>query len=417
MSHLGRGCLRYRQGRVKCDQGRPACHRCVNRNKVCEGYRDEASMVFRQETQKVVEHANPMTMSPVTTTSRNDAINRFIDKYVLYSCNETSSPGFVEHIPSLFNDVNMEGRFALRWAVRAAAFADLLKAENSDVLEAKAFHCCGLSLSVLGESLKAMGKIPDDYDLMTAVMLDIFETFFIDDPSMRGAHAQGTLILSLRGSDQIYSPRGWSLFRLAHHRILNDDVPFIRLKKDSLCIGKTCERASVLQDTLSGGSSSISEVLDMVHELMKLYSEVASWRKKPEWSYKVLNVSDLPSTIQLHPDLWISYEWNYHRAARIIAYQQVLECLEAAMDSLTPDDVANETLHILTESLQEQYAPSTVSGNRGYLLLWPIKIIKGEQFATTPEQKHKGQIVFERIRQYTGMKSQLGSLSLICLEC
>ncbi|KAI1660718.1 hypothetical protein F4813DRAFT_348122 [Daldinia decipiens] len=532
MSHISRGCLRCRQRRVKCDEGRPACRRCVNRNEVCEGYRDDASIVFRHETKKVIERANAMAISPATTGSRSprrrsqsienglyrpksstifidpsdltaeeaaelklpgrfpwtnaipdhlrptpedDAINRFMDKYVLYPCNETSSPGFLEHLPSLFKDVNVEGRFALRWAVRAAAFADLSKAENSSALEAKAFHCYGLSLSALGESLKPVGKIPDDYDLMAVVMLDIFEAFFIDDPSMRGAHAQGMAqILRLRGSDQIYSPRGWSLFRLAHHRIqkqrlafnmnpldesdhwigqLNDDMPFVRLEKDSLCISKTCERARALQDALADGSSSISEILDMVYELMKLDDEVASWRQKPEWSYKVLNVSDLPpfspciqpltSTVQLHPDLWISYEWNYHRAARIIAHQQILKCLEAAMETLSPDDVANDilrflidqstgTIRVLADEIlstvpqsfgdidnlgrlhdDHKVGPPRCRGIGGYLLLWPIKILKGEQFATTPEQKHKGQIVFGRIRQYTGMKSHLGSLSII----
>lgn len=232
MSRLSRGCLRCRQRRVKCDEGRPACRRCVNRNEACEGYRDEASIVFRHERKKVVERANAMAISPATTASRSsrrrsrstdngsyrsrpsitfiypskltaerapglrlperfpwtntipdhlrptpedDAVNRFMDKYVLYPCNETSSPGFLEHLPCLFKDVNVEGRFALRWAVRAAAFADLSKAENSDALEAKAFHCYGLSLSALSESLKAVGKVPDDYDLMAVVILDIFE--------------------------------------------------------------------------------------------------------------------------------------------------------------------------------------------------------------------------------------------------
>lgn len=92
---------------------------------------------------------------------------------------------------------------------------------------------------------------------------------------------------------------------------------------------------------------------------MNLDNEAVSWRQKPEWSYKVLNVSDLPpfspsirppaSTIQLHPDLWIAYEWNYHRAVRIIAHQQILKCLKAAMEFLSPDDVANETLRTLIE--------------------------------------------------------------------
>lgn len=404
----------------------------------------------------------------------NEVVDRFMDKYVMYPCNETSSPGFLEHLPCLFKDVNVEGRFALRWAVRAAAYADLSKPQDSDALASKAFRCYGLSLSALGESLSAAGKVPDDDDLMTTVMLDIFETFFIEDPAMRGAHAQGMAqILRLRGPDQIYSPRGWSLFRLAHHRIqkqqlafhskllddseqwfgqLDETMPYVCLEKDAARIGQTCERARDLQEALANGNSSTSEVLEMVHELTKLDKEVVGWRQKPEWSFKTLNVSELPEfdpavqpltgTIQLHADLWMAYEWNYHRTARIIAHQQLLNCLEAAIENTGTNDIARESLCVLVVQFTKTIriladevlatvpqsfgdidhlcrlhdppkGPPRCRGIGGYLLLWPIKIIKGTQFATTPEQKRSGQIVFERIREYTGMKSHLGSLSII----
>ncbi|KAI2464103.1 hypothetical protein F4781DRAFT_86651 [Annulohypoxylon bovei var. microspora] len=526
MSRTSRGCLRCRQRRVKCDEGRPSCQRCINRSEICEGYRDEASIVFRYETEKVAAKATSSTTSssssrrrsrstdnkssysrssitfsdpsdlteeeaanltlpnrlPWTKTSpshlrptpEDEAVNCFIDKYVVYPCAETSAPGFLEHLPSLFRDVNVEGRFALRWAVRAAAYADLSKGQNNDALANKAFHCYGLSLSALGESLSSQGKVPDDYDLMTAVMLDIFETFFIEEPAMRGAHAQGMAqILRLRGSDQIYSPRGWSLFRLAHHRIqkqqlafnlkpldeskhwidqLDDDVPSVRLEKDALRISQTCERGRKLQEALASGNSSTFEVLEMVHELIELDQEVVSWRQKPEWSYKTLDVSDLPtfdplvrpltSTVQLHADIWMAYEWNYHRVARLISHQQLLNCLETATKSSDLNDLTRESFRILIEQFTRtihlladevlatvpqtfgdinnlgrlhdpKTGPPRCRGIGGYLLLWPIKIIKGAQFATTLEQKRSAQIVFERIREYTGMKSHLGSQSII----
>ncbi|KAI0841384.1 hypothetical protein F5Y06DRAFT_285495 [Hypoxylon sp. FL0890] len=539
MSRLSRGCLRCRQRRVKCDQGRPSCQRCIKRNEVCEGYRDDASIVFRYETEKVIEHANaaavlvsPSSTSSKTTTRRrsrstdnksnssrlssalvdpsdfteqeaaslkllepfpwaktvpthlrpapeDEVVDRFMDKYVIYPCNETSSSGFLEHLPSLFKDVNVEGRFALRWAVRAAAYADLSKAQNNDVLTSKAFHCYGMALSALGESLSGPDKVPDDYDLMTAEEVRrsrvlSLKTFFVEDSTMRGAHAQGMAqILRLRGSDQIYNPRGWSLFRLAHHRIqkqqlafnlkpldesehwigqLNDDAPSARLEKDALRISQTCERARKLQETIASGDSAIYEILEMVHELIKLDQEVASWRQKPEWFFKTLDVSDLPEfdpsvrpltkTVQLHPDLWLAYEWNYHRTARSIGHQQLLNCLNTAMESPDLDSSTRESLGILIEQFTEMIrlladevlstVPQTFGdidhlgrlhdhktnaprcrGIGAYLLLWPIKMIKGAQLSTTPEQKRNGQIVFERIREYTGMKSHLGSLSII----
>ncbi|KAI1635068.1 hypothetical protein F4809DRAFT_472520 [Biscogniauxia mediterranea] len=53
MSHLSRGCLRCRQRRVKCDQGRPACQRCVDRGEICEDSRDEASIIVRHGTDEI----------------------------------------------------------------------------------------------------------------------------------------------------------------------------------------------------------------------------------------------------------------------------------------------------------------------------------------------------------------------------
>jgi hypothetical protein len=237
MARLSRGCLRCRQRRVRCDEGRPLCRRCINRNEVCEGYRDEASIIFRHETDKVIEHmrasqvltppssktssqpsarkrsksvdaasrrswsvpgqnADPSALAPGEATGiklRNlrpwlkgqpsemmppveeQAVDNFMEKYVIYPCNQTSSPGFLEHLPCMFQEVNVNGRYALRWAVRAAAYADLSKDQDSDILARKALQCYGMALSALGDSLATPGKVPDDYDLMTVVVLDIFE--------------------------------------------------------------------------------------------------------------------------------------------------------------------------------------------------------------------------------------------------
>jgi hypothetical protein len=113
----------------------------------------------------------PFEIPPV----EEQAVDNFMEKYVIYPCNQTSSPGFLEHLPCMFKEVNVNGRYALRWAVRAAAYADLSKDQDSDILARKALQCYGMALSALGDSLATPGKVPDDYDLMTVVILDIFE--------------------------------------------------------------------------------------------------------------------------------------------------------------------------------------------------------------------------------------------------
>lgn len=93
----------------------------------------------------------------------------------MYPCNNGSSPGFLEFLPSLFKDCQVEGRLALRWAVRAAAYGSLSNDPRNAEISSKALKCYGLALLALGEALKDQTQEPDDYVLMTVVVLDIFE--------------------------------------------------------------------------------------------------------------------------------------------------------------------------------------------------------------------------------------------------
>ena len=93
----------------------------------------------------------------------------------MYPCNHGSSPGFLEQLPGLFEEVKSEGRLALRWAVRAAAYASLSNERDDPTLGNNAIQCYGRALSALGRSLAETNAAPDDYILMTVVVLDLFE--------------------------------------------------------------------------------------------------------------------------------------------------------------------------------------------------------------------------------------------------
>lgn len=202
--------------------------RCTTRNELCVGYRDESDLIFQHETTKVLARNSVLTQealpqsaaSPeqasVTTASRSrsrslsrldavntpatspetsdspffwnrdfvdantdsagtdDAVSLFFDKYVV-PCNELSSPGFLEHLPCLFKESNVQGRSALRWAVQACAYADIYSRDTVQVAAKLALELYSRALSELGKSLSIKGKIPDDHDLMTVVILDLFE--------------------------------------------------------------------------------------------------------------------------------------------------------------------------------------------------------------------------------------------------
>lgn len=53
-----KGCGQCRSRKIKCDQGRPACSQCQKAHRVCSGYRDELSLMFRDESEQVVQKAS-----------------------------------------------------------------------------------------------------------------------------------------------------------------------------------------------------------------------------------------------------------------------------------------------------------------------------------------------------------------------
>ncbi|KAF5983200.1 hypothetical protein FBULB1_3892 [Fusarium bulbicola] len=425
--------------------------------------------------------------SKTEPVSKDEQItSMFMDKYVLLPCNESSSPGFLEHLPCLFKEVNIEGRYALRFAVQACAFADLSREQSPEELVKRSLEHYGYALGALGQSLAERNKTPDDYDLMTVVMLDIFEvdtlhnytqstklillqTLFMPDSSPTGAHAQGMAhILRLRGHEQFHDPRGWGLFRLAHHRLnlkqkqnlakqlsplpesqdwlekLNDDMASVKLEKDGLAINQVCQQANQLLTSIDAGDVEARKLLDLMDEMLSLDQEATHWRKSPEWSFQTRTHEEildnkessfwLPESVQLHPDLWMAYEWNYHRTARIILHQKLVACLEKANTALpsysgvatritesinTIQSLAGEILATVPQSfgdidcLGRWHAASKTARWKAvgaYLLLWPIKIIKSQSALTTGSQKEDAQRVFERIRECTGIKSSLGVL-------
>lgn len=52
-----KGCGACRARKVKCDQTTPSCKRCLKTNRVCPGYRDQLSLLFRDETVSVSRKA------------------------------------------------------------------------------------------------------------------------------------------------------------------------------------------------------------------------------------------------------------------------------------------------------------------------------------------------------------------------
>jgi hypothetical protein len=230
---------------------------------------------------------------------------------------------------------------------------------------------------------------------------------------------------------------------------LPSSLPEVQLEKHNHEISKICSRARLLLEQITSADLSKRELLQLVKEMHALDRTAVTWRTtSSHWSFQMrprssvadagFDVTHLPEMLQLHRDVWIAYEWNYHRAARLTLHEQLIRCLEAAA---SPADDADATADLellkaasvgivrqlcedvlstvpqMLADVDNQGNPMDDVGEKGrglgaYFLLWPIKLIKRCPWATE-SQRTKGAVVFERIREYTGMKAALGDLSCI----
>lgn len=235
---------------------------------------------------------------------------------------------------------------------------------------------------------------------------------------------------------------------------LDQDLASVCTEQDKAEIHRVCELARRLLDLINANDLRAEDTFKCVKDVLDCDRTTAEWRKSPSWTYKTIprpgfaqdegQGSGFPPYIQLHPDIWIAYEWNYHRTGRIILHRHLLECLDQIQPSYQNDFAAisiseevqsihrtslamihtlvDEVLSTVPQSLGDVdhsgNVPEDSAGTAAwraigsYFLLWPIKIIQSLDYATS-EQRKAAQTTYERIREHTGMKTCLGELSNI----
>lgn len=193
--------------------------------------------------------------------------------------------------------------------------------------------------------------------------------------------------------------------------------------------------------------------MEIIKEIHDLDLTATSWRATPEWSYKTVHRSEIvhageaalsfPEFIQLHRDVWIAYEWDYHRTARILLHENLLRCLDrlevlyserqeaVPVDSASLRETSVSTVQLLADEIlstvpqmlgdidqdgsimNDELGAKICRGIGGYFLLWPMRVVKSTR-SVMKEQTAAAQAVFDRIRECTGMKTALGNAS--CVE-
>jgi hypothetical protein len=234
--------------------------------------------------------------------------------------------------------------------------------------------------------------------------------------------------------------------------LLNDESPEVKIERENLEITETCARARKLLQDIDESHLPIEKILEMLQETHNLDQTAVSWRKGPNWTFRTVHrtellvsqnsstIQNLPEVIQLHKDPWTAYEWNYHRTARLLMHEHLLRSIDRLLCIGSLEDSAQNQLESLqwksraivqglaTEilstvpqtfgdidhngNIRNGDIPLRSQGVGAYFLLWPMKTIKRSN-TVTKEQQNTAQLVFDRIRERTGMKSTLGDLSCI----
>lgn len=104
-----KGCGECRSRKIRCDQAKPACSQCTKAHRECPGYRDQLSLMFRDESQQVVRKAknSASTTRRATKTSKRAVTVRAISTPSPTPSEKKASGGEVQlqRTPSVTVDV------------------------------------------------------------------------------------------------------------------------------------------------------------------------------------------------------------------------------------------------------------------------------------------------------------------------
>lgn len=186
----------------------------------------------RSITTKYFQRVMPWLDIPVTPSYVPSMIDQIIGLFFAHHVLTTDAytnclPGYLEELPSMYHHTSADS--ALAESVRAVSLMGALS--RNELEKGSAFHEMALSsysqaLRKLRMDLENPETATCDETLMTIIMLDQMETYSYQNRSLPlGAHFAGLIyVMQLRGQAQLFSQRGWSLFRVAHHRLVSKVV-------------------------------------------------------------------------------------------------------------------------------------------------------------------------------------------------
>ncbi|KAF2501011.1 hypothetical protein BU16DRAFT_449975 [Lophium mytilinum] len=386
MVYCGRpskGCQPCRSRKTKCDGIVPSCSQCLKASRECFGYRDEQSMIFRDETRKVMQkargrnfelsgkhskptspeshiatqepsHSTPetslMTLAFLTPSHfvEDDAASFFFYHYVLKE--PAFANGLYDFLPTLYS----QGSSAVfQDIVTATGLAGLANLKRSSTLmhAARAKH--STALRSVNASLQNPETATSDSTLMAVLLLGLFENITCSSPSSIQAwakHVSGALAIArLRGRQQLENDLGRRLFLHLRNQVLIDciqrqeAVPDIinEWNASSIRSGhfEEADGAGFVEPRLFQIMAQLAALRYKVKvkghshettaEAVSIDNDLITWAATvpPDYAYTTVshNSSDFPfPSYHEYKFIWSATCWNIYRTARIFVAAKII---------------------------------------------------------------------------------------------
>ncbi|KAJ5365711.1 hypothetical protein N7517_008597 [Penicillium concentricum] len=271
-----KGCGECRSRKIRCDQAQPACSQCTRAKRDCPGYRDQLSLMFRDESKSVVRKAIaastyknkraerlPRTAIPEGNPVRSE-LSTLVDpdfdfnsdpqhiylmrqlgnfpleiqpsqeleaaKYeaICYFLRSNALPGSFWTSETMSNFLMQSGgpasQKAMQASVVATATAMLSRVRRLPSLRDVAHREYGSALRLLNAALVDIEEAKTNQTLGAVILLAIYEVITSRAPENIDSwtnHINGaTALLDIRGPDQLKTNAGLRLFLHLRYQII-----------------------------------------------------------------------------------------------------------------------------------------------------------------------------------------------------
>lgn len=403
MVNTGRskGCNTCKRRKVKCDEGKPGCQRCIRFGRECEGYGQRPPRVrFVTDVRRTNEKdsqiqrrvdalasrtststsAQPTIIPPPTPNKKDAALSFFLTQFATLGRSAASSTGFFEMLPLVLSGERHDSAASLALsAVSIAMFERWLGFGNKPGASRKSF---AEAIARLQAAIADPSESLSRATVVAALTLQFHDNVcaLLESNGINRTHHDGSVAL-LRHQEQ-ESKRPRTRTSLAHH-LLHAEVSFAIREKKSLPVtgiswlqyhNDSLNPSSLLdiigidvaniQHEFFNARLSSSSTEDMLSDLFAKAAVVDTrlktwvggvpvhWQPEPFDHMPQCNppVITYSQAFDVYRSVQIASIWNIWRIYRIITLKVLLECLELSADNL---DFSDNTHSFIRESIQK----------------------------------------------------------------